>query len=96
MSSEPHDPREIPTLTETIEAGAEAAARPFEFEAAHEAILAETLQSTDSLLRQAAREIDARRFESLFERLRAELPALVERLMREQTAAAGEPDEARD
>ncbi len=96
MSSEPHDPREIPTLTETIEAGAESAATPFDFEAAHETILAETLQSTDSLLRQAAREIDARRFESLFERLRAELPALVERLMREQTAAAGEPDEARD
>jgi len=96
MSSESHDPREIPILTETIEAGAEAAATPFDFEAAHAAILAEALQLTDSLLRRAAREIETSRFESLFESLRAELPALVDRLMREQTAAAGKPDEARD
>jgi len=50
----------------------------------------------DSLLRQAARDIDTKRFENLFDRLRAELPALVDRVMREQPAAAGEPDEARD
>ncbi len=96
MSSESHDPRQIPILTETIEAGAEAAAAPFAFEAAHEAILAEARQLIDSLLRKAACEIETKRFESLFERLRAELPVLVDRVMREQTAAAGESGEARD
>jgi len=95
MSSESHDPREIPILTETIEAGAEEAA-PCDFDAAHAAILAEALKLADSLLRQAARDIDTKRFENLFDRLRAELPALVDRVMREQPAAAGEPDEARD
>ena len=96
MSSESHDPREIPILTETIEAGSEAPAVPFDCEATHAAILAETLQLADSLLRRAAREIDQSRFESLFESLRAQLPALLERLMREQCAAAGEHDEVRD
>jgi len=95
MSSESHDPREIPILTETIEAGAEDAA-PCDLDAAHAAILAEALKLADSLLRQAARDIDTKRFENLFDRLRAELPALVDRVMREQLAAAGEPDEARD
>ena len=52
-------------------------------EAAHAAILADALQSADSLLRRAAREIDPPRFERLFERLRSELPELVERMMRE-------------
>jgi hypothetical protein len=96
MPTESHDPREIPILRETIDAGAEAASTPHDVEAAHTAILADALQSADALLRRAAREIDARRFESLFERLRTELPALVDRLMREQRAAAGEPDEERD
>ena len=50
----------------------------------------------DSLLRQAAREIEATLFESVFDRLRAELPELVDRILREQTAAAGESDETRD
>jgi Zn-dependent M32 family carboxypeptidase len=96
MSSESHDPREIPILTETIEAGAEAASTPFDFEAAHAAILAEALQSAEALLRRAAREIDAKRFESLFERLRTELPELVDRVMREQSAIAVGPEEVRD
>ena len=58
MSSESHDPREIPILTETIKAGAEDAA-PCDFDAAHAAILAEALKLADSLLRQAARDIDS-------------------------------------
>jgi len=95
MSSESHDPREIPILTQTIEAGAEAAAAG-DFDAAHAAILAEALKLADSLLRQAARDIDTKRFECLFERLRTELPALVDRVLREQAAAADEPEEARD
>ncbi len=95
MSSKSHDPREIPILTETIEAGAEGAA-PADLDAVHAAILAEALEMADSLLRRAARDADPRRFESLFERLRAELPALVGRVMLEHTAAAGEPEEARD
>jgi Zn-dependent M32 family carboxypeptidase len=96
MSSESHDPRDIPILTEAVESGAEAVAPPIDFEAAHAAILTETLKLADSLLRQAAREIKASRFENLFDRLRAELPALVDRVMREQTASANEPEETRD
>jgi hypothetical protein len=42
----------------------------------------------DSLLRQAARDLDKRGFEGLVERLRTELPALVDRVMREQRADA--------
>jgi len=87
MSSESHDPREIPILTETIEAGAEAAA-PCDFDAARAAILAEALKLADSLLRQAARDLDKRGFEGLVERLRTELPALGDRVMREQRADA--------
>jgi hypothetical protein len=78
MTPESHDPREIPVLTDSIETGGETGA-----EAAHAAILADALQSAESLLRRAAREIDPPRFESLFERLRSELPELVERMMRE-------------
>ncbi|MGC1387751.1 MAG: hypothetical protein WA807_07065 [Steroidobacteraceae bacterium] len=95
MSPKSHDPREIPILTETIEAGAEGAARP-DLDAAHAAVLAEALEMADSLLRQAARDVDTGGFESLFERLRTELPALVGRVMREHSAAAGEPEEERD
>jgi hypothetical protein len=95
MSPESHDPREIPILTETIEAGAEDAA-PCDFDAAHAAILAEALKLADSLLCQAARDIEAKRFENLFDRLRAELPALVDRVMRELPAATDEPEETHD
>jgi hypothetical protein len=95
MSPKSHDPREIPILTETIEAGAEGAAPP-DLDAAHAAVLAEALEMADSLLRQAARDVDTGRFESLFERLRTELPALVGRVMREHSAAAGGPEEERD
>ncbi len=96
MSSESHDPREIPVLTQSIGAGADAAAAPLDLETAHAAILAETLKLSESLLRQAAREIEAKRFESLFDRLRSELPALVDRVMQEQIAAPGEPEKVRD
>jgi len=82
MTPESHDPREIPVLTDSIEAGADTGAETGAA-AAHAAILADALQSADSLLRRAAREIDPPRFERLFERLRSELPELVERMMRE-------------
>jgi len=45
---------------------------------------------------QAARDIEAKRFENLFDRLRAELPALVDRVMRELPAATDEPEETHD
>ena len=81
MPSPTHDPRDIPILTESQAEGA--APQPFDFNAAHAAILTETLKLADSLLRQAARDIEATLFERVFDRLRAELPELVDRALRE-------------
>ena len=98
MPADPHDPRDIPILTESPEEKP-AAVPPFDFNAAHAAVLTETLKLADSLLRQAARDIEATLFERVFDRLRAALPELVDRALREHTTAqsAGEnPGETRD
>ena len=76
MSSESHDPRDIPILTEPIGKPADASTPAFDFNAVHAAILTETLKLADSLLRQAARDIEATLFERVFDRLRTELPSL--------------------
>ena len=83
MPSQTHDPRDIPILTETDGA----APQPFDFNAAHAAILTETLKLADSLLRQASRDIEATLFERVFDRLRAALPELVDRALREHGSA---------
>jgi hypothetical protein len=84
MTPGPHDPRDIPILTES--AGAETEPE-FDFNAAHAAILTETLKLADSLLRQAARDIEATLFEQVFDRLRNALPELVDRALREHAGA---------
>jgi hypothetical protein len=93
MSSPPHDPRDIPILTETEEIPGEAITSSLDFHAVHAAILTETLKLADSLLRQAARDIEATLFERVFDRLRTELPELVDRALREHAAAVHTPVE---
>jgi hypothetical protein len=98
MSSGPHDPRDIPILTEPLGRSVEPSAS-FDFNAAHAAILTETLKLADSLLRQAARDIEATLFERVFDRLRNALPELVDRGLREHTSAETpkeKPAETRD
>jgi Zn-dependent M32 family carboxypeptidase len=61
--------------------------RVVDFNGAHAAILTETLKLADSLLRQAARDIEATLFERVFDRLRTALPELVDRALHEHSAA---------
>ncbi len=82
----PNDPRDIPILTEAVD-GAAVPAASFDIKAVHAAILAETVQLADSLLHQAARDIEAILFERVLDRLRAQLPELVDRVLREQLGA---------
>jgi len=96
MSSPPHDPRDIPILREPIEKAGAAAAQSLDFEAAQAAILTQTLKLADSLLHQAARDIEATLFERVFDRLRAELPELVDRVLREHAANPDKSSETRD
>ena len=90
MPTEPRDPRDIPILTETIRESVEASL-PFDVKAVHAAILSETLELADSLLHQAAKDIEATLFERVFDRLRAQLPELVDRVLREHAATQEDP-----
>jgi Zn-dependent M32 family carboxypeptidase len=94
MPTEPHDPRDIPILTEAVREAAPSSST-FDAKAVHAAILTETLELADSLLHQAAKDIEATLFERVFDRLRAQLPELVDRILREH-AAAREPLVAQD
>ena len=88
MAGDSPDPRDIPILTDAVDggllavpvAGAEATDAA---QAAHAAIVTETLELADSLLHQAAKDIEAILFERVFDRLRAHLPELVDRVLRE-------------
>ena len=53
-------------------------------------MISETLQLADSLLHQAVKDIEATLFERVFDRLRAELPELVDRILREHAPDAGD------
>jgi Zn-dependent M32 family carboxypeptidase len=79
-----HDPRDIPILTETAMPSVPALSA--DAKAVHAAILTETLELADSLLHQAAKDIEATLFERVFDRLRAQLPELVDRILREHAA----------
>jgi Zn-dependent M32 family carboxypeptidase len=92
MQPGPHDPRDIPILTETVVESVETSLS-FDAKAVHAAILTETLELADSLLHQAAKDIEATLFERVFDRLRAQLPELVDRILREHAAAQEEPKE---
>jgi Zn-dependent M32 family carboxypeptidase len=87
MPPETHDPRDIPILTEAVK---DSAPVPLSLEAkaVHAAILTETFELADSLLHQAVKDIEATLFERVLDRLRAQLPELVDRILREHAAAS--------
>lgn len=85
MTTDVHDPRDIPILTDEVERRDQ----PFAFfdaKAVHAAIVTETLNLADSLLHQATKDIEATLFERVLDRLRAQLPELVDRVLREHAA----------
>ena len=86
MSFTPHDPRDIPVLTDAIDSGRETAAL-FDLQVAQSAIVAECLRTADALLHQAAKEMEAILFERVYDRLREQLPDLVDRILKEQIDA---------
>jgi hypothetical protein len=95
MPAAPHDPRDIPILTDSMAVVLETPP-PCDLNAVHASILTATLALADSLLRQAARDIEATLFERVFDRLRSELPELVDRALREHAAAPPSTPESRD
>jgi Zn-dependent M32 family carboxypeptidase len=92
MPTDPHDPRDIPILTETVKES-EPSSLSLEAKAVHAAILSETLELADSLLHQAVKDIEATLFERVLDRLRAQLPELVDRILREHAAAQEDPQD---
>jgi Zn-dependent M32 family carboxypeptidase len=86
MGQDSHDPRDIPILTE--EAGKNASLASLDVKAVHAALVTETLNLADSLLHRAAKDIEAALFERVFDQLRAQLPELVDRVLREHAAHA--------
>jgi Zn-dependent M32 family carboxypeptidase len=91
MPTEPHDPRDIPILTDAVKES-EPSSLSLEAKAVHAAILSETLELADSLLHQAVKDIEATLFERVLDRLRAQLPELVDRILREHAAAQEHPE----
>jgi glycogen debranching enzyme len=81
MNPTGQDPRDIPILTETVEDAA--AAEPIDLKALQSNVVAATLKLAESLLHQAVRDIEATLFEHVFDRLRAELPELVDRIIKD-------------
>jgi len=90
MPPEPHDPRDIPILTDAVKE-AQPVPLSVDAKAVHAAILTETLELADSLLHQAVKDIEATLFERVLDRLRAQLPELVDRILREHAAAQDGP-----
>lgn len=90
MTMETFDPREIPILTDAIDEGGHAYGF-FDAKAVHAAVVTETLKLADSLLHQAVKDIEATVFERVFDQLRARLPELVDRVLRESAATHGTP-----
>ena len=91
MTLAPHDPRDIPILTEAVRENV-AASLSVDVKAVHAALLTETLELADSLLHQAVKDIEATLFERVFDRLRADLPELVDRILREHAATQDPKD----
>lgn len=95
METGSHDPRDIPILTDAVEKDGRPTL-PFDIKAMHAAIVTETLELADSLLHQAAKDIEAILFERVFDRLRAQLPELVDRVLHEHAAAPENPEKTGD
>jgi len=87
MNHDSHDPRDIPILTEEAEKHeANNHLASLDLKAVHAALVTETLNLADSLLHRAAKDIEAALFERVFDQLRAQLPELVDRVLREHAA----------
>ena len=87
MSHDSHDPRDIPILTEEAEKN-DTSLASLDVKAVHATLVTETLNLADSLLHRAAKDIEAALFERVFDQLRAQLPELVDRVLREHAAQA--------
>jgi Zn-dependent M32 family carboxypeptidase len=87
MNHDSHDPRDIPILTEEAEKN-DASLASLDVKAVHAALVTETLNLADSLLHRAAKDIEAALFERVLDQLRAQLPELVDRVLREHAAQA--------
>jgi len=85
MTTESHDPRDIPILTDAVEKDGRTYTY-FDAKSVHAAVVTETLNLADSLLHQAAKDIEATLFERVFDQLRARLPELVDRVLHEHAA----------
>ncbi len=90
--TEDADPRDIPILTDEVGKSA-GVSDHFDAKAVHAAVVSETIELADSLLHQAAKDIEAILFERVFDRLRAELPELVDRVLREHAAVPKSAEE---
>ena len=88
MNQDSHDPRDIPILTEEVKTD-DSNLTSLDVKAVHAALVSETLYLADSLLHRAAKDIEAALFERVFDQLRAQLPELVDRVLREHAAAGG-------
>jgi Zn-dependent M32 family carboxypeptidase len=91
MNTETHDPRDIPILTDAVEKDGLTYAS-FDAKSVHAAVVTETLNLADSLLHGAAKDIEAALFERVFDQLRAQLPELVDRVLREHAAPKNPKD----
>src|SRR5882724_11639750 len=89
MNHESHDRRDIPILTEEAEKhDANNHLASLDVKAVHAALVTETLNLADSLLHRAAKDSEAALFERVLDQLRAQLPELVDRVLREHAAHA--------
>jgi Zn-dependent M32 family carboxypeptidase len=88
---ESSDPRDIPILTDAIEGDRRYAL--VDAKAVHAAVVTESLKLADSLLHQAAKDIEAILFERILDQLRAQLPELVDRVLSEHSAVTTDAEQ---
>lgn len=91
MITDAHDLRNIPILTDAVGHGVDNDGREyslFDAKSVHARVVTETLKLADSLLHQATKDIEAILFERVLDQLRAQLPELVDRVLREHAAVA--------
>ena len=83
------DTGEIPVLTDVIGEAApkSRSANPRSLQTT---LVAEVSKLAESLLHQAAKDIEATLYENVLDRLRAQLPEIVDRVLREQTRGGAE------
>jgi hypothetical protein len=82
MNADSHDPRDIPILTDAVEKDGRSYAL-LDTKAVHAGVVTESLKLADSLLHQATKDIEAILFERVLDQLRAQLPEIVDRVLRE-------------